>query len=660
MSDAMSATGLTIPRAFERRSRTAEAPSVDSGTSWIGARISVAATRVRSRRARNIGEAAADRSQAFATLSADTLAGLRTKAAVALRSGGISNANVVEALAIAREYTRRTLELEPYPQQMACAAALTGGCVAEMDTGEGKTIAAFLAAAVFGLAGRCVHVVTSNDYLAGRDAEQVRPALEALGLTVGVVTGGIPVTPRRAAYTADIVYVSSKEVCFDYLRDGLADTFITGKSSLAAKLGRLLGAAARSDAQPLQRALDVAIIDEIDSVLIDEATTPLLISTNTNGDISEATARQALEMAAGLDRGVDFSVDPQGLMPTLTLRGERRLERQVADLTGPWRVRLIRNELLRAATAAIHTLKRDHHYLVRDGKIILIDQQNGRTMPDRYLSQSLSLMVEVKEGCVASGERKSLASISFQRFFRNYSTISGLSGTVREVAQELHAVYGLRMARIERRLPLRRETARPRVFDDRNELWTGAAQTAEQLQARGQPVLVAVRSVTEAKRASAALASRGVIHRVLSAAQDEAEAEIIASAGARGTVTVVTNMAGRGTDIRLGAGVAELGGLVILMCERNESRRVDRQLMGRCARQGDPGLVAEFISQRDAILQVLDPLWNKILLTWPWMTGVAIARAQSLSESRSRHGRLQLLRRDKQLAKVMAFAGGLD
>jgi preprotein translocase subunit SecA len=365
-------------------------------------------------------------------------------------------------------------------------------------------------------------------------------------------------------------------------------------------------------------------------------------------------------MAAGLDRGIDFTVDPHGLMPRLTLRGERRLERQTATLTGPWRVRLIRNELLRAATAAIHTLKRDHHYLVRDGKIILIDQQNGRTMPDRYLSQSLSLMVEVKEGCKMSGDRKSLASISFQRFFRNYSTICGLSGTVREVAEELHAVYGLRMTRVERRLPLRRASAAPRVFVDRTQLWANAAQMAEQLQARGQPVLVAVRSVTEAQRASAALKALGVIHRVLSAAQDEAEAEIIAGAGARGTVTVVTNMAGRGTDIRLGAGVTELGGLVVLMCERNESRRVDRQLMGRCARQGDPGLVAEFTSQKDAILQILGPLWNRVVLASPRLTGFATTRAQSLSEGRSRHGRLQLLRRDRQLAKVMAFAGGLD
>ena len=660
MSDTMPATNLTVPRAFERRRRTAEDPTIDSAVTWIAARLSVAATQIRSRRARSLGEAAALRSQAFGVLSTDALAELRTRAAVALRSGGINQANMVEALAIASEFTRRTLQLEPYPQQMACAGALIRGCVVEMDTGEGKTVAAFLAAAVFGLAGRCVHIITSNDYLANRDAEQVRPALESLGLSVGVVTSNIPIAPRRAAYAADVVYVSSKEVCFDYLRDGLAQTFITGKSSLAAKLGRLLGAAARDDAQPLQRALDVAIIDEIDSVLIDEATTPLLISANANGDISENTARQALEMAAGLDRGIDFIVEPHGLMPTLTPQGERRLERQTADLKGPWRVRLIRNELLRAATAAIHTLKRDHHYLVRDDKIILIDQQNGRTMPDRHLSQSVSLMVEVKEGCTMSGERKSLASISFQRFFRNYSTICGLSGTVREVAEELHSVYGLRMTRVERRLPLRRDSDRPRVFADRKELWTNVAQMSEQLQARGQPVLVAVRSVTEAQRASAALETLGVIHRVLSAAQNEAEAEIIAGAGARGTVTVVTNMAGRGTDIRLGGGVAELGGLVVLMCERNESRRVDRQLMGRCARQGDPGLVAEFTSQQDAILQMLGPLWNGIVLRWPRLTGLAISRAQSLSETHSRNGRLQLLRRDTQLARVMAFAGGLD
>jgi preprotein translocase subunit SecA len=660
MSDVLPTSNLTVPRASERLSRTAEDPSVDSPMTWIAARLSVAATDWRSGRAKRLGEAAAARSQAFATLSTEALADLRRAAAVVLRSGAKSDAGIIEALAIAREYTRRTLRLDPYPQQMACAGALIRGYVAEMDTGEGKTIAAFLAAAVFGLAGRRVHIVTSNDYLANRDAEQVAPALEALGLTVGIVTGSVPVSPRRTAYAADVVYISSKEVCFDYLRDGLARNYITGNSTLATKLGRLLGAAARDDAQPLQRALDVAIIDEIDSVLIDEATTPLLISANSNGDISEKTARQALEMAAELDHGVDFTIDPHRLMPALTPHGERRLEKQAAALTGPWRIRLIRNELLRAATAAIHTLKRDHHYLVRDGKIVLIDQQNGRTMPDRHLNQSVNLMVEVKEGCAMSGERKSLASISFQRFFRNYSTICGLSGTVREVAEELHAVYGLRMIRVERRLPLRRGSSRPRVFTDRTQLWSSAAQMAERLQARGQPVLVAVRSVQEAQRASAALEARGVRHRVLSAAQDEAEAEIVAGAGARGTVTVVTNMAGRGTDIRLGAGVAELGGLTVLMCERNESRRVDRQLMGRCARQGDPGLVAEFISQRDAILQLLGPFWSYLAQAWPRLTAIAISRAQSLSESRSRHGRLQLLRRDKQLAKVMAFAGGLD
>jgi preprotein translocase subunit SecA len=660
MSDVLTAPNLTIPRAFERRSRAAADPPIDSATTWIAARLSVAATNLRSRKARRMGEAAAARAGMLAALSSDALTDLRRQTAVALRSRGMSDDNIVEALAIAREYTRRTLQLEPYPQQMACAAALTRGCVAEMDTGEGKTIAAFLAAAVFGLAGRAVHIVTSNDYLANRDAEQVRPALQALGLTVGVVTGSVPVSPRRAAYAADVVYVSSKEVCFDYLRDGLARTFIAGNSTLATKLGRLLGAAARDDSQPLQRALDVAIIDEIDSVLIDEATTPLLISANQSGDISEETARQALEMAAALELGIDFTADPHGLMPMLTPRGELRLEDQAATLTGPWRVRLIRNELLRAAVAAIHTLKRDHHYLVRDGKIVLIDQQNGRTMPDRHLNQSLSLMVEVKEGCTMSGERKSLASISFQRFFRNYATICGLSGTVREVAEELYTVYGLRLSRVERRLPLRRGSAPPRVFTDRAQLWDSAARMTEQLQARGQPVLVAVRSVVEAQRASAALDARGVRHRVLSAAQDEAEAEIVAGAGVRGTVTVVTNMAGRGTDIRLGEGVAELGGLVVLMCERNESRRVDRQLMGRCARQGDPGLVAEFFSQQDAILHLLGPPWKRTVTAWPRLTGLAILRAQALSQRRTRHGRLQLLRRDKQLAKVMAFAGGLD
>jgi len=344
----------------------------------------------------------------------------------------------------------------------------------------------------------------------------------------------------------------------------------------------------------------------------------------------------------------------------LTRQGLARLEDELSELTGPWRIRLIREELMRAAIAALHAMERDRHYLVLGGKIVLIDQQSGRVTPDRFWGHGLGLMVEIKEGCASSGEKKSLASISFQRYFRRYALACGMSGTVNEVARELYSVYGLKSVRIPRRLPLRRAYTAPRVFETRDDLWREAARLSTKFWARGQPALIAVRSVAEAARASAALTAAGVVHRVLSAAQDGVEADIVARAGERGAITVVTNMAGRGTDIRLGPDVAALGGLAVIICERHDSRRVDRQLIGRCARQGDPGLVMELISREDGVLACLHPRWAKAMRVWPRLTRAGVARAQALGDVRGLDARLRLLRRDEQLSKMMAFAGGLD
>ena len=365
--------------------------------------------------------------------------------------------------------------------------------------------------------------------LPNRDGQDLRDAYATLGLSVGIVVGGDTTAKRQDAYRADVVYISSKEVAFDYLRDGLMRSGNANNPNLAAKLSRVFTIAKVPHPPSVQRGLDVAIVDEIDSVLIDDAGTPLLISTNRTGEISEDVARTGLELANRYTSGSDFVLDAHDLIPSLTARGLRRLEDETAELSGPWRVRLIREELIRAAIASLHVLKRDHHYLVRDGKIVLIDPHSGRATPDRHWSHSLSLMVEVKEGCVSSGEKKSLASISFQRFFRGYATISGMSGTVREVAVELRAVYGLKPARIKRRLSLRRDYAQRRICSNRDELWAAAAQAAARLYAGGQPALVAVRSVGEANRASMALTTLGVPHRVLSAAQDAAEAEVVAT-----------------------------------------------------------------------------------------------------------------------------------
>ncbi|HTP91122.1 MAG TPA: prepilin peptidase [Xanthobacteraceae bacterium] len=660
MSDAALGSVGTVGRVAPRRAVRRERSDADSFLTWVAARFSIAMAGWRSRRAMQDGLAAASRMQDLAGLSDDELARRRVDVRLALRTKGLSRGNVVEGLAIAGEVARRILKLTPFTEQLACASALLAGAVAEMETGEGKTLAAYLAASVFALAGRIVHVVTANDYLANRDARELEPAYAALGLGTGVIVGGDPGPSRLSAYGRDVVYVSSKEVVFDFLRDGLIRTFHPANPTLALKIGRALGIARDGAALPLQRGLDVAIVDEIDSVLIDEAVTPLLISTNRAGDITDDVARQALDLAADFRPGIDFVIDPFDYMPTMTKHGIDRLENEVSALPGPWRIRLIREELIRSAISARHVLKRDRHYLVRDDKIVLIDQQSGRVTPDRHWGHGLSLMVEMKEGCASTGEKKSIASISFQRYFRGYAFVCGMSGTVREVASEMYAVYGLKATRIPRRLPLRRTTDAPRTFESRDQLWTAAADIAKELQARGQPALVAVRSVAEADRASAALAAVGVAHRVLSAAQDSAEAEIVAHAGVRGTITVVTNMAGRGTDIRLGPGVAELGGLVVMICERHDSRRVDRQLIGRCARQGDPGRVIELISREDGVLACLHPRWGDVLNLRPAWTRLAISRAQHLSDTRGLRARLQLLRRDQQLAKVMAFAGGLD
>jgi preprotein translocase subunit SecA len=504
-------------------------------------------------------------------------------------------------------------------------------------------------------------VVTANDYLADRDATELRPALEALGLTVGVVAHGLSPSDRRRAYQANVTFVCNKEVAFDYLRDRLLAEETDGDPVARLKARRALGLATeRGD--PVLRGLDVAIVDEVDSVLIDDAGTPLIISTEVDDAVDDGTAQEAVEIARGLVPGGDFVIDGLSSLARLTPAGEVAVDEAALERGGLWRQRIRRHELVAAALTAAHALEADRHYIVRDGKIVMIDQYSGRTMPDRYWGHDLHRMVEWKEGLPAGRTRRSLASISFQRFFRSYRTLAGMSGTVREVAVELARVYGLRLTRIPRRLPLQRAILPRRFFGDRDQLWHEAAATVRSLSSAGRPVLIGVRSVAEAERASAALNAANVRHALLSAAHDREEAEIVAGAGQAGTVTIATNMAGRGTDIRLGRDVAGKGGLAVMICERHDSRRVDRQLMGRCARQGDPGAVIEMLSREDELL-TLSPAWMQRLLDlrpFGEETVALVARlAQRRMERMQYRRRLDLVRRDKRLAKMLAFAGGL-
>ena len=652
-------------RSNRGRRRPGQADStlgIDHPATRLAGFLRLMGARRRTQRALRLAEQADGLAKSYAGLGESAFVERRNLVAQALRRGGVDGPAMVDGLALVREATRRAMGLTPYREQLAAAAALISGHVVEMATGEGKTIAAALPAALQALSGRFVHVVTSNDYLAQRDAEHLAPLHGLLGLSCGFVVQGMPTPERRAGYASDILHLSNKELVFDFLRDRLLTSGAPSERAAVLKARQALGLL-RGQQQPIQRGLDVCIVDEIDSVLIDEAGTPLIISAPADSLITAALAEEALALARQLSPGGHFERIGDTIGVEISDAGHAAIDAIAADLESPdWRQQVRRDELARAAITATHILQRDRHYIVREGKIVIVDENTGRTMPDRFWGDALHPMVEQAQGCAISPLRRSLAAISFQRFFRRYPLISGMSGTVSEVALELSTVFGMPLTPIPRRRPLRRVVLPRRVFPDRESLWQEAAQMAGDLARRGQPVLIGVGSVREADHASQALAAHGVPHRVLSAAQDEAEAEAVAQAGRRGAVTVATNMAGRGTDIALGEEVAALGGLAVLLCERHASRRVDRQLMGRCARQGDPGLVIELLSREDGIVNALpDALVApaRRLCASPRLAALVFKLAQDHGEAAAARQRYGLVRRDEKVAKMLGFAGGL-
>lgn len=617
--------------------------------------------RRRSQRALRMAHAADRQARELRDFDAETLTTRRNALAALLRKRRTTDAGLVPGLALVREVCRREIGITLYVEQMAGGIALLSNAAVEMDTGEGKTLTTLVPAVLRALSGRAVHVVTANDYLAERDGALLAPVIRAMGLSAGIVVHDSPPESRRAAYAADVTFVSNKEVAFDYLRDRLIGAPGEATDTLSRKLGRILGSS--KDRLPyISRGLDVAIVDEIDSVLIDDAGTPLIISGEDAG-LDGRIAADALQLAAALRETEHYVRDGESLSVTLTPAGQGHVDRFAQGRDGPWRQRVAREELAREAVTAIRILEPHNHYLVDGGKVVMIDPNSGRRMPDRYWGQNLQAILESKEGLASSGRRRSLANISYQRFFRSYRSLSGMSGTVSEVAGELARVYGLHLAKVPRRRPNLRTHERRPIFAGRQQLWTAAADIAAAFAAAGRPVLIGVRSVKEAERGSAALSERSIAHTVLSAAQDAGEADIVAGAGEAGRVTIATNMAGRGTDIKLGRGVAESGGLLLLLCERHDSRRVDRQLMGRCARQGDPGTVIELLSAEDALLpqasrgrDVLAAFGRAGAAAWPAL----FRQAQRKAERRAAKARLDLVRRDEHLRKVLAIAGGLD
>lgn len=617
---------------------------------WIGRDIGHGSRRY-DRLVRDVNAAAKD-------YDALDLAGLRAAAddlRPLLKRDGFTDALVGRAFALVRATAQATVGMRHYDVQLAGGWVLLTGRVAEMETGEGKTLTATLAAATAALAGIPVHVVTVNDYLAERDAEEMGKVYAALGLTVGCVTQKLPPNERAPEYQRDITYCTNKDIAFDYLRDRMR---LKGRPRpLRHAVGKVVGDA---DSGLTLRGLHFAILDEIDSVLVDEARTPLILSAETDESGLERIYREALDLAGRLKEGEDFVIQHQRTSIRITTEGKKHLEQLATGMRGLWSGPNRREELVRQALTAIHLFHRDQQYLVAEGKVQIVDEFTGRVMPDRSWERGLHQLIEVKEGCEITGQRDTLARISYQRFFRRYLRVGGMTGTAKEIAAELWSVYHLKVMRVPTRKPVIRKIGPLQIFETESQKWRAVVAAIQREHARGRPILVGTRSVVASETLSALLAEAGLEHQLLNARQDKSEADIVSQAGQPGRITVATNMAGRGTDIKLPPESLAAGGLHVIATELHESGRVDRQLYGRCARQGDPGSVDVFASYEDDLIVRYAKLASGVAGKAPAkdLTGPALFRfAQKRAERIHAMMRREVLEMDDYLGDMLAFAG---
>ena len=510
---------------------------------------------------------------------------------------GLTPDMACEALGLVARMAEQVLERRPFETQLHAALAMLNGQLVEMATGEGKTYAAALAAAVAALAGTPVHLMTANDYLVQRDAQALRPMYAALGLTVGVVTAASTAAERRVAYRCDITYCTAREVAFDYLRDARAGHAF--QSDLQRRAAHFSKTANQTDSA-LLRGLHMALIDEADSLLIDEAAIPLRLSeplraVNQADPAAQqrALSFQTLGVARQLVLGRDVLFDATARKVTWTATGRERLTSLVQSLGtglgGVWLNRRLCTDLIETALQALHGLQRDRDYLVRDNQLLLLDPVTGRVADGRVWSRGLQALVELKENCTLTAPNQIAAQVSLQRFFGRYLQVAGMSGTLRECRAELLRGYGRAVVPVALRLPSLRRRHEDRVFATAAQRLRAAVCRVAELHALGRPVLVGCDSVAATQKMCIALRAAGMNPARLDAQHDAAEADTIAAAGQIGALTVTTHMAGRGTDIALGVGVAALGGLHVLCCQDNPSARLDRQIIGRSARAGDSG-----------------------------------------------------------------------
>ena len=516
---------------------------------------------------------------------------------------------LVEAFATAREAAYRVIGEKPYYVQILGGLAIHYGNISEMKTGEGKTLTSVLPAYANALTGKGVHIITVNEYLAGRDAGWMGKIYEFLGLTVGVNYREYSRTEKKEAYNCDIMYSTNNEIGFDYLRDNM-----------------VVKAEDR-----VQRPLNFVIIDEVDSVLIDEARTPLIIS---GGKMQSANLyMQADKFVKGLKENKGYIYDEKTKAVSLDEEGIKKAEsyfniKNLYDIEHTTLVHFI-NQSLRAN----YSMKRDFDYVIQDGKIVIVDQFTGRLMPGRNFSEGLHQAIEAKEGVEINEETKTLATITFQNLFRMYKKLSGMTGTAKTEEEEFRDIYNMYVIQIPTNKPVIREDYGDLIFATAAGKYSAIVKEIKERHSKGQPVLVGTIAVENSELLSNMLKKEKIPHEVLNAKNNAREAEIIAKAGQKGAVTIATNMAGRGTDIKLGEGVKELGGLCVLGTERHESRRIDNQLRGRAGRQGDPGMTQFCVSFEDELMVRFGTDSAKALLQRVGFDGELSIRSKSLSKS---------------------------
>jgi preprotein translocase subunit SecA len=581
------------------------------------------------------------------------------------RRGGKNSENLISALAAIREAADRKLGLRPFPVQLIGALTLHRGYLAEMATGEGKTLTAGLAAVLAGWTKHPCHIVTVNDYLVQRDAEWLEPLYHFCGVRVGFVTASSYTADRAKNYGCDVTYVTSKELLADFLRDRL----YLGKMQNATRrlIRRMLQPESYVQEGMVLRGLHTAIVDEADSVLIDEAVTPLIISASHKNDSLREAAQLAQEMIGALKPETDYRTNLRYKEIELTKDGLRRMAEQASHLPGLWKGRDRRLELVIQALVAREFFHRDQQYIIEGDKLVIVDEFTGRPMPQRTWREGMHQAIETKENLPISDPTETIARLSFQRFFKCFHKLSGMTGTAREAAGELWQIYGLPTIAIPPNKPCIREHWPDRCFLDEKGKWQAIVAEVEKLHATGRPILVGTRSVLASERLWQQLAERGLEAKILNATRLKEEAELIALAGERGRIIIATNMAGRGTDIKLGRGMAALGGLHVIASERHESGRVDRQLFGRSARQGDAGSAQAFVSVEDELIhkylskparKVLIEAWRRNLSGKERIAKSAFKFAQNKAQKMAFKQRRSVLRSDVWLDEALSFAGG--